>query len=131
MYFSDENAMKCDTIREQIEQWKEERKITEDEYYFLLACLLEAIDKVANTASVYGAFLKHLKKSAQKSLELQSVELFENDNEHKIFNEDINNLIQTTKHDVVYLDPPYNHRQYSGNYHILETIAKYDNPQIN
>jgi adenine-specific DNA-methyltransferase len=95
-----------------------------------LASLIEAIDKVANTASVYGAFLKHLKKSAQKSMKLSPVELFENDNEHDIFNEDINNLIEHTNHDVVYLDPPYNHRQYSGNYHILETIAKYDNPVI-
>ena len=31
---------------------------------------------------------------------------------------------------MVYLDPPYNHRQYSGNYHVLETIAKYDSPRL-
>jgi adenine-specific DNA-methyltransferase len=130
MYFSDENAQKCDMIREKIEERKEDKKITDDEYYFLLTSLLEAIDKVANTASVYGAFLKQLKKSAKKPMELVPVELFENDNEHDIFNEDINKLVANTKHEVVYLDPPYNHRQYSGNYHILETIAKYDNPTI-
>ncbi len=129
-YFSDENALKCDGIREKIEEWKENNKITEDEYYFLLTSLLEAIDKVANTASVYGAFLKKLKKSAQKTLNVKPAELYVNDKEHDIFNEDINSLIQNTKHDVVYLDPPYNHRQYAGNYHILETIAKYDNPSI-
>ena len=129
-YFSDENAMKCDAIRIKIENWKNENKITEDEYYFLLASLLEAIDKVANTASVYWAFLKKLKKSAQKPLELKPAELYINDYEHKIFYEDINSLVTRTKHDVVYLDPPYNHRQYAWNYHILETIAKYDNPKI-
>ena len=48
-YFSDENAMKCDTIRSKIEEWNTSGKITEDEYFFLLASLLEAIDKVANT----------------------------------------------------------------------------------
>ena len=32
--------------------------------------------------------------------------------------------------DVLYLDHPYNQRQYFPNYHILETIAKYDNPAI-
>jgi adenine-specific DNA-methyltransferase len=53
MYFSDENAMKCDAIRTKIESWKKEEKITQNEYYFLLASLLENIDKVANTASVY------------------------------------------------------------------------------
>jgi adenine-specific DNA-methyltransferase len=68
---------------------------------------------VANTASVYGAFLKKLKKSAQNIMNLKPVELFINDHEHDIFNQDINTLIKNTSHDVVYLDPPYNHRQYS------------------
>ncbi len=130
MYFSDENALKCDGIREKIEIWKKEEKITENEYYFLLASLLESIDKVANTASVYGAFLKKLKKSAQKLMILKPAEFYLNDNEHKVFNKDINKLILESSHDVVYLDPPYNHRQYSWNYHILETIALGDKPKI-
>jgi len=113
MYFSDENALKCDAIRSKIEEWKKEEKINENEYYFLLASILEATDKVANTASVYGAFLKKLKASALKPLLLKPADLFLNDHEHTIYNEDINKLIKTTSHDVVYLDPPYNHRQYS------------------
>lgn len=129
-YFSDENALKCDWIRTKIEKWKKEHKINEDEYFFLLASLIEATDKVANTASVYGAFLKQLKKSALKPLTMKPIELLVNDNQHSIFNEDINLLITKTDHDVVYLDPPYNERQYSANYHLLETIAKYDNPSI-
>jgi len=130
MYFSDENAWKCDAIRDKIDEWKNNNKVNDDEYYFLLCSLLESIDKVANTASVYWAFLKKLKKSAQKPLELTPADLMLNDQDHIIYNEDINTLIKNTKHDVVYLDPPYNHRQYSGNYHILETIAKNDKPKI-
>ncbi len=130
MYFSDKNAMKCDAIRSKIEKWKRQWKINENEYYFLLCSLLESTDKVANTASVYGAFLKHLKKSALKPLTLVPADLFLNDQEHNIYNEDVNFLIKYTSHDVVYLDPPYNHRQYSWNYHLLETIARYDNPKI-
>lgn len=65
-YFSDFNAMKIDSIRVQIEKWKEQSFIDEKEYYFLLASLLESADKVANTASVYGAFLKYLKKIRPK-----------------------------------------------------------------
>jgi len=130
MYFSDENAKKCDAIRIKIEEWKNKNMINEDEYYFLLASLLESIDKVANTASVYGAFLKKLKKSAQNLMILKPAEFYLNDNEHIVYNSDINELIQNTNHEVVYLDPPYNHRQYSWNYHLLETIAKYDNPKI-
>ncbi|PIE85247.1 modification methylase [Candidatus Gracilibacteria bacterium] len=130
MYFSDENAMKCDAIRFKIEKWKKENKVTENEYYFLLASLIESIDKVANTASVYGAFLKKLKCSAKKTMILKPADFYLNNNKHIVYNSDINELIKHTSHDVVYLDPPYNARQYSGNYHILETIAKYDNPKI-
>lgn len=130
MYFTDENAMKCDAVRSKIELWKEEKNITENEYYFLLASLLENIDKVANTASVYGAFLKNFKKSALKPLTLSPANFFLNDHEHEVHNADILEVAKITSHDVVYLDPPYNERQYSANYHMLETIARYDNPKI-
>ncbi|OQC60185.1 MAG: Modification methylase FokI [Bacteroidetes bacterium ADurb.Bin012] len=129
-YFSDENGKKVDTIREKIEEWKNENKINDNEYYFLLATLIENIDKVANTASVYGAFLKQLKKSAQQNFSMKPANFVLNDNEHNVYNEDIENLIETVQGDVLYLDPPYNHRQYAPNYHLLETIAKYDNPKI-
>lgn len=122
--------MRCDTIRQKIEYWKSKKLITENEYFFLLASLLENIDKVANTASVYGAFLKNFKKSALHSLRLTPAEFYLNDHDHEVFNSDILDLAKSTSHDVVYLDPPYNERQYSANYHMLETIAKYDNPKI-
>ncbi|SMN12570.1 Modification methylase NlaIII [uncultured Candidatus Thioglobus sp.] len=125
-YFSDENGLKIDTIRQQIKQWQKSKKIDNNLYYFLLASLLESADKVANTASVYGAYLKHLKKSAQKSLILKPAIFELNDNDHQVFNEDSNELIKKIEGDILYLDPPYNHRQYGANYHILNTIAKYD-----
>ncbi len=126
-YFSDENGRKIDAIRQKIEDWKTSGRINENQFYFLLTCLLENADAVANTASVYGAFLKHLKKSAQKTLVLKPA-LFEiNDHEHQVFNSDANSLISKIEGDVLYLDPPYNARQYGSNYHLLNTIAKYDN----
>ncbi len=129
-YFSDKNGMRCDTIRQKIEYWKKEKLLTDNEYYFLLASLIGSIDKYANTASVYGAFLKKLKTSAQKDLVLKPAELIINDQDHDVYNEDINKLAEKISGDVIYLDPPYNHRQYATNYHLLETIAKYDNPKI-
>jgi len=126
-YFSDENGKKIDTIRTKIKEWKESDKISSNLYYFLLASLLESADKVANTASVYGAFLKHVKSSAAKELILRSADFMQNDNTHQVFNKDSNELIKEISGDILYLDPPYNQRQYSSNYHILNTITQYDN----
>lgn len=125
-YFSNENAMKIDAVRTKIQEWKEARLINEKEYYFLLASLLESADKVANTASVYGAFLKTLKKSAAKPLILTPAHFECNESEHLVFNEDSNMLIHKIKGDILYLDPPYNAREYGANYHLLNTIALYD-----
>jgi len=126
LYFSSENGKKIDAIRQQIEAWKINNKITDDAYYFLIASLIESADKVANTASVYGAYLKNLKKSAQKTLKLVPAEFIITKNSHQVFNEDSNKLIKKIKGDILYLDPPYNARQYGSNYHLLNTIAKYD-----
>jgi len=124
-YFSDENGKKIDSIRIKIEEWKNNGKINKSMYYFLLASLLESADKVANTASVYGAYLKNLKKSAQKQIVLESADFELNDNEHEVFKSDANELITRISGDILYLDPPYNSRQYGANYHLLNTIAEY------
>lgn len=126
LYFSENNGKKIDAIRQKIEVWKNEKSITEKVYFFLLASLLESADKVANTASVYGAFLKQIKKTAQKDLILEPAIFTINDNEHEVFNEDSNFLIKKIEGDILYLDPPYNAREYGANYHLLNTIAKYD-----
>ena len=130
MYFSDYNAKKCDAIRRQIEDWLNENYINQNEYYFLLGSLINSIDKFANTASVYGAYLKQLKKSAQKNMELIPLPYTIGHVDCKVYNEDVNDLITKIKGDILYLDPPYNERQYCSNYHILETIARNDNPKI-
>jgi len=126
LYFSDYNGQKIDSIRTQIECWKTGNEIDEDLYYFLLTSLIESADKVANTASVYGAYLKKLKKTAQKRLVVQPAHFHTNENEHEVYNKDSNVLIKQIKGDILYLDPPYNSRQYGANYHMLNTIARYD-----
>ena len=124
-YFSDENGKKIDAVRKQIENWYVGGEISDDLYFFLLCSLLESADKVANTASVYGAFLKHLKSSAQKEFTICSADFSINQNEHEVYCEDSNVLIRRISGDVLYLDPPYNARQYGANYHLLNTIAEY------
>lgn len=127
LYFSENNGKKIDAIRQKIEHWKNANVISENIYFFLLSSLLESADKVANTASVYGAFLKHIKKTAQKQLLLAPAIFTMNENKHQVFNEDSNCLIKKIDGDILYLDPPYNAREYGANYHLLNTIALYDN----
>lgn len=126
-YFSDENGKIIDAMREKIQLLKQNGEICDGMYYFLLASLLECSDKVANTASVYGAFLKKLKKSALKKLVLKPANFEISKNLHLVYNDNANELIKKIKGDILYLDPPYNERQYGANYHILNTISLYDN----
>lgn len=132
LYFTGENAKKIDSIRECVENWKQKGLLLEEEYNFLLASLIESADKVANTASVYEAFLKKYKKSALKELVLEPLEVVvsEEEKEYTVYNEDANELIKNIKGDILYLDPPYNTRKYNTNYHMLETISLYDNPEL-
>jgi adenine-specific DNA-methyltransferase len=113
-------------MRAQIEQWKHTSEINENTYYFLLASLLESADKVANTASVYGAYLKKIKASAAKKLVLKPATFQRTQNSHSVYQQDSNTLIKNISGDLLYLDPPYNGRQYGANYHLLNTIANYD-----
>lgn len=124
-YFSDYNGKKIDAIRTKIELWYKSGEISDNQYFFLLCSLLESADKVANTASVYGAFLKHLKKSAQSHFCLEPAIINTSENINEVYNENINEAIKHISGDILYLDPPYNARQYGANYHILNTIAEY------
>lgn len=127
-YFTDYNGRKCDAIRQEIEQLYVKKEISESEYYFFLASLINSIDKYANTASVYGAFLKHIKKPAARKFHLELLPVIDGCQNGRVYNYDVNELIQNISGDILYLDPPYNARQYCTNYHVLETISRYDNP---
>ncbi len=129
-YFTDANGRKCDGIRLEIEKMYSNRSITENQYNYFLASLINSIDKYANTAVVYGAFLKHTKQSAQKPFTFELLPIIDGCTNGQVYNEDVNVLIKKIQGDILYLDPPYNARQYCSNYHLLETIAKYDNPPI-
>jgi adenine-specific DNA-methyltransferase len=130
MYFTKENAMRIDFIRTQIETWKEDNLIDSFEYKYLLACLIEGVPFVSNITGTYGAYLKHWDNRAFKPFEMQRLQVMDNGYKNISFNEDANDLIKKISGDILYIDPPYNERQYLPNYHVLETIAKYDNPEL-
>lgn len=129
-YFTDANGMKCDAVRTELEHLKNKGEIDSSQYFYLLASLINSIDKYANTASVYGAFLKKIKSSADKEFRLELLPVIDGSKECKVYNENISDVILKIKGDILYLDPPYNTRQYCTNYHVLETVARYDCPEL-
>lgn len=129
-YYNRANGKACQAIRDQINDWHVKGLLENNEYYVLVASLVESMDMVANTASVYGAYLKKIKRSAQQSLTLKVPLLLNGTGVHRVFQEDANALVKFLagegQNEVLYIDPPYNRRQYHSNYHLLETIARWD-----
>jgi adenine-specific DNA-methyltransferase len=91
---------------------------------------METIPFYANVAGVYAAFHKKWDPRAVKKMILRPVEFVINDKENFVYNVDSVSLIDKIEADIFYLDPPYNQRQYAPNYHLMETIARYDSPEI-
>lgn len=129
-YFSFSNAQKIDAICTQLKQWLLFGAISEDMYFLLAASLVDAITKVSNTSGTYGAFLKIDDARKSKPLVLFPFQITSNEKRNECYCEDILSLIQKVKGDILYLDPPYNSRQYPPYYHILETAVLYDNPNV-
>ncbi len=140
-YFTELNGYKIDYIRDYINILRNGgsgsgSKINNEEYLLLIKTLLYAVSKISNITSVYGAYLKKFKPSALKDikLDIHLVDNLLNSSNIKSFtclNENILDIsISQQPLEVIYLDPPYNSRNYNNNYHILETIAKYDYPEI-
>lgn len=130
MYFTEENAKRIDYCRNQIEQWYKDNKLTDDEYFYLLASLIAAIPFVSNITGTYGAYLKKWDKRAFKPLTLLSPSI-NNIKGNIAYNDDSIKLLSSLKNkDIIYIDTPYNTRQYPSNYHVLENIAKWDKPAL-
>lgn len=130
MYYTGENGAFIDTVRQQIQTWFEHKLINEQEFFILLASLIETVPFYANISGVYAAFHKTWDKRALKAMELRVPEIIINTHRNKSFYGNSRDILKEVEGDIFYLDPPYNQRQYAPNYHLLETIARYDNPDI-
>lgn len=129
-YFSADNAKKIDSIRTTINEWVLSNFISEDMCYLLIANLIDAVTKVSNTSGTYGAFLKSDDPRKELPIQLEKSSLFDNGKRNRCFCSDIFDVINKVSGDILYLDPPYNSRQYPPYYHILDTVTLYDNPAI-
>lgn len=128
-YFSRKDCSKIGYIREYIERQFNESKINKRERAILLTSLLYAMDKIAKTCGLYDAYRKNVEFDS--SLELYVPNVFKNNHkENIILNNDINDIANTFEADLVYLDPPYNSRQYCDAYHLLENVARWEKPKV-
>lgn len=131
MFFSQENAARIDYFRKTIEDWKNLDRISRQEYFFLLASLIESVSKVSNTAGVYGAFLKHWDSRALKPIKFIPVPAREsNYKKFSYFNRKTEEIISDVDCDILYIDPPYTQNQYGTQYHLIETLILNDQPSI-
>lgn len=126
MYFTAENAGRIDGIRDKIASWEVAGWIDQSEYQFLLAALIDAADHVANMSGTYGAYLKIWRPTALKPIVLRIKDVYNNSCINQANLRRAEDLIEEISGDVLYLDPPYNQRQYASNFHVLESIAVWD-----
>ena len=128
MYFSDINAMKIDAIRIEIKKWEE--ILPKEKNLFLLGILMCAADKVSNTSGTYGAYLKIWRSMALKDLTLEKP-IFTSKGKNIIELCDVLSCVKKHKDvDIIYMDPPYNKRQYASNFHVLENIVVFDKQEL-
>lgn len=128
-YFSRDDCAKIGYIREDIESLYENDRINQRERAILITSLLYAMDKIANTCGHYDAYRKGV--VFEKTLELY-VPLAEvhNTADNQCYNTDANELVKDITADLVYIDPPYNSRQYCDAYHLLENVARWEKPKV-
>lgn len=133
MYLTEDNAIKIDGMRLDIEDFYESGIINEKEYYYLLSSLIESIPRVSNTTGTYQAFLKFWESRAMKEFVLEPLDMKQCEQMHEnniVYCDNTNDLIRKITGDIAYIDPPYTTTQYTNSYHLLETVARYDYPEL-
>lgn len=127
-YFSDKVCSKIGFIREYIENEFNSNKINKKERAMLITSLLYALDKIANTCGHYDAYRRNVELTDKLELAIPEPNTALKNNE--CYNCDTNELVKTITADVVYIDPPYNSRQYCDAYHLIENIARWEKPEV-
>ena len=128
-YFTHQNAARIDAIRERIDLWSRQKQISSQVEAVLITALLYAADKVAHTCGHYDAFRRAPLAPTPLQLRVPEFEASKNVG-NRITNENANTLVRHIEADAIYLDPPYNSRQYSDTYHLIENLARWQKPEV-
>ena len=127
-YFDADNSKRIGYIREDIEKLHSSKKINDRERAYLVTSLIYGLDRIANTVGHYDAYRKN--DIPRKKLELRPLVITPRTNKSQIYKMDANLLVKQLRADVVYIDPPYNSRQYGDAYHLLENIAEWKKEKV-
>ena len=128
-YFSHDDCSKIGFIREDIETKYANKEINKRERALLITSLLYAMDKIAKTCGHYDAYRKGVEFDMHLELLLPEASTT-NNKKNKCYNMDSNALAKKIVADLVYIDPPYNSRQYCDAYHLLENVARWEKPEV-
>lgn len=128
-YFSHDDCSKIGYIREDIETKYANKEINERERALLITSLLYAMDKIAKTCGHYDAYRQGVEFDMHLELLLPEASIT-NNKKNKCYNIDSNDLAGKIVADLVYIDPPYNSRQYCDAYHLLENVARWEKPEV-
>lgn len=129
-YLSKNNMQKIGFIRDKIDDMYLNKKINKREKSILICSLLYSIDKIANTVGHYDAYRKNGDLDQQLIMQVPNLGLDEFNKNNHIYNENSNYLVKNIYADLVYIDPPYNSRQYCDAYHFLENVALNQKPDV-
>ena len=129
-FFNKNDAKKIGYIRENIERKYKDKYINEKEYYILLSSLLYSFDKIANTCGHYDAYRKIKNIPENFYFDVINPKNIDDQKLIEIFRKDSNQLAKEVKADIAYIDPPYNSRQYSRFYHVMENIVQWKKPKL-
>ena len=125
MYFTDENARRIDAARTTLQEWRQRGLLADDTFYVLLAAVIEGADRVANTAGVYAAYIKQWQPNALRPLGVVAETPISSRLRCVAHQADAAKVAEAVGPiDLLYVDPPYNTRQYAGYYHVPELIAR-------
>lgn len=123
-FFQEHNGMRVDAIRNAIDRLN----VNADERALLLASLLEAADRVDSTCGLQMAYVKKWSARSFNQLELR-VPATISGPVGQVSRCDANELAaELGDYDLAYLDPPYNQHSYYSNYHVWETLVRWDAP---
>jgi len=128
-YFSHQDCKKIGFIRDDIENRFKNKEINDRERSVLIASLIYSMDRVANTVGHYDAYRKTSNIENKFFMYMLDVTEIVKQKSH-ISNLDANEFIKNIEADLVYIDPPYNSRQYCDAYHLLENVVEWKKPEV-